>query len=168
MILRIAMLIAGALVLAVPTVGRTQESCRMNVSMEDQNRAFIQAGFDRWARGEGDVFSLLADDATWQIVGADPEIAKTYHSREALLAAAARPLAARLTTPIKPTVRKLWADGDDVLVHWDGSAGLVNGTTYNNSYLWIMTVKDQRVVAVTAFLDLAAFKAAVALPPRAD
>lgn len=165
---KIAMLLAGALVLAAQSVGRAQDSIRMSPSAEGQNRAFINAAFERWARGEGDFFALLADDAKWQIIGADPEIAKTYDGREALLTAAARPLAARLKTPLKPSVRKVWADGDDVLVHWDGSAELINGTSYRNSYLWILTVKDQRIVAVTAFLDVPTFKAALALPARAD
>lgn len=165
---RTTLLLAGALLLASQSLGYAQESGRMNRSAEEQNRAFISAAFERWARGDGDIFALLADDATWRIIGSDPEVAKTYDSREALLAAAARPLAARLKSPIKPRVRKVWADGDDVLVHWDGSAELINGTPYRNSYLWIMTVKDQRIVAVTAFLDIPAFKAALALPPRAD
>jgi uncharacterized protein len=162
-----AMLLAGTLLLATQNFGRAQESARMSPA-EGQNRAFITAAFERWARGEGDIFAVLADDAKWEIAGADPEVAKTYHGREALLAAAARPLAARLKTPLKPDVRKVWADGDDVLVHWDGSAELINGSFYRNSYLWIMTVKDQKIVAVTAFLDIPAFKAALALPARSD
>lgn len=162
------MSIAGALFLATQSLGQAQESSLMGRSAEGQNRAFISAAFEHWARGEGDIFALLAEDAKWQIVGSDPEIAKTYDGREELVSAAARPLAARLKTPIRPSVRKVWADGDDVLVHWDGSAELINGTPYKNSYLWIMTVKDQRIVAVTAFLDIPTFKAALALPPRAD
>lgn len=172
MTLRMVMVLGGALILGAPhsSLAQTvaQDSPRMSPSLQEQNRAFIQAAFDRWARGEGDVFALLADDATWQIIGADPEIARTYHSREALLAGAARPLAARLKTPLKPSVRKIWADGDDVLVHWDGSAEMVNGTTYRNSYLWILTLRNQRIVAVTAFLDIPAFKAALALPIGTD
>ena len=164
---RTAMLLALCLTLATPALGRAQESIRKSPA-EGQNRAFITAAFERWARAEGDIFALLADDAKWQIICADPDVAKTYHSREALLAAAARPLAARLKTPLKPNVRKVWADGDDVLVHWDGSAELINGNLYRNSYLWIMTVKDQQIVAVTAFLDIPAFKAALALPARSD
>ncbi|MBP2302664.1 nuclear transport factor 2 family protein [Azospirillum picis] len=161
---RIAMALIGSLVLAAPHPASAQESTAMTPSRQEQNRAFVQAAFDRWAQGQGDVFALVADDVTWQIMGADPDVAKTHHSREALMAAAARPLAARLRTPLKPSVRKIWADGDDVLVHWDGSAELVNGTPYRNSYLWILTLQDQRIVAVTAFLDIPAFKAALALP----
>ena len=88
---KLAMLLAGAVVLATQSLGRAQDNSRMSSSAEEQNRTFINAAFERWSRGEGDVFTLLAEDATWQIVGADPEVAKTYDSRDALLAAAGAP-----------------------------------------------------------------------------
>jgi ketosteroid isomerase-like protein len=167
MAFRMAMVLAGTLLLAASEHASGQGSGSTASSVEEKNRKVIAAAFERWASGDGDVFSLLTDDARWQIIGSDTEIARTYHSREELLAGAARPLAVRLTTPLKPSVRKIWADGEDVLVHWDGRAELFNGTTYRNSYLWIMTVKDDRVVAVTAFLDIPSFKAALALPAPA-
>jgi len=167
MTFRGAMVLAGTLLLAAPEHGGAQGAGNTASSVEERNRKVIAGAFERWASGDGDVFGLLTDDARWQIIGSDSEIAQTYHSREALLAGAARPLAARLTTPLKPSVRKIWTDGEDVLVHWDGSAKLVNGSTYSNSYLWIMTVKNDRVVAVTAFLDIPSFKAALELPAPA-
>lgn len=129
------------------------------------NRAMIKRAFDDWSAGKGDVFSLLAENATWRIMGSDPEIAKAYHSREALLDAAAKPLAARLKGPLKPTVRRIWADGDEVIVFWDGEGDVYDGTKYRNTYLWIMTVKDRRIVDVTAFLDIPSFKAVLDRPP---
>lgn len=139
----------------------------MTTSSEETNRAFIRDAFDKWAKGEGDVFSLLAEDAVWHIVGSDPTVAKTYRSREALLDGAARPLAARLTGPLRPTVRHIWADGDDVLVHWEGEGDVYDGSTYRNNYLWVLKLREQRIVEVTAFLDIPAFKAVIDKPAPA-
>ncbi len=163
---RVAIAATAALVVAWPLTSFAQAAGVPTASLQDSNKQFIRDAFDRWAQGRGDVFSLLADDVTWHITGFDADIAKTYSSREALMAGAARPLADRVTQPLKPEVRGIWADGDDVIVHWDGTAPLHDGTTYRNTDLWIMTVKDRRIVAVTAFLDNAAFKAALAKPPR--
>lgn len=163
---RVAIAAAAALIVAWPLASVAQTAGSATPTPAESNKRFIRDAFDRWAQGRGDVFSLLADDVTWHITGFDPAIATTYHSREALMAGAARPLAARVTQPLKPEVRSIWADGDDVIVHWDGTAPLHDGTTYRNTYLWIMTVRDRRIVAVTAFLDNAAFKAALAKPPR--
>ncbi|WP_420136614.1 nuclear transport factor 2 family protein [Sphingomonas sp.] len=136
----------------------------MPTNVQTANRALIQDAFTRWGAGQFDIFNLLSDDAVWHITGQDPDIARTYPSRQALLDATSFPLKARLAGPLRPTVRKIWADGDDVLVHWDGVAAFRDGSEYRNTYLWVMTVRDSRVVAVTAFLDNAAFKAALAKP----
>ncbi|TCP31916.1 nuclear transport factor 2 family protein [Sphingomonas sp. BK235] len=153
--------LAAALVPAVALGGEARADERAT-----RNRALVAAAFERWAAGQGDVFALLADDATWRVMGSDPAIARTYHGREALLAATARPLAARLSGPLVPTVRRMWAESDDVLVEWSGSAPVHDGTRYANDYLWIMTLRDGRITAVTAYLDVAAFAAVLAKPAR--
>ncbi|WP_296218790.1 nuclear transport factor 2 family protein [uncultured Sphingomonas sp.] len=165
-----AVLLAAPLAaaLATPVAAAPRQDPVTAPSREPANRALIERAFAQWARGEADVFDLLTDDVVWHITGQDPAVATTYRSREALLAGAARPLATRLTAPLTPTVRRIWSDGDDVLVHWDGSAPLADGSTYRNTYLWIMTVRGDRVTRVTAFLDNAAFKAALAKAPRPD
>lgn len=138
----------------------------MTVSNEEANRAFIADAFAQWTAGKGDVFSLLADDVVWHITGNDPAVAQTHRSRQALMEAAAVPLRDRLAQPLKPEVKHIWADGDDVIVHWVGTAPFPDGTQYRNTYLWILTLRDHRIVAVTAFLDNATFKAALARPAR--
>jgi ketosteroid isomerase-like protein len=155
--------IAVALALAPPASATIQDKT-VPATVETANRILIEDAFERWGQGQFDIFSLLAEDATWRIAGQDPEVAKTYPSRQALLDATSSPLRARLAAPLKPVVHRTWVDGDDVIVHWDGSAPLHDGSMYRNTYLWIMTVKGGRVVAVTAFLDNAAFKAALAKP----
>lgn len=136
----------------------------MSTTAEAEHRTLIENAFRRWAEGVFDIFDLFADDVVWHIAGHDPDIAQTYHSRQALLEATSLPLRARLAGPLAPVVRRIWTDSDDVLVHWEGSAPLRDGSHYHNTYLWIMTVRGDRVTAVTAFLDNAAFKAALAKP----
>jgi ketosteroid isomerase-like protein len=154
------------LAIMAPTVAVGQDVKSLDGAKEARNRTLITDAFGRWSAGTGDVFSLLADDVVWHITGFDPAVAQTYRSRQSLLDAAATPLRARLGMPLKPTVRKIWTDGDDVLVHWEGAAPFKDGSQYRNTYLWIMTVRSQRIVAVTAFLDNAAFAAALAKPAR--
>ncbi|MBB5712958.1 nuclear transport factor 2 family protein [Sphingomonas xinjiangensis] len=161
---RIALLPAALLAFLASATGVAQDARPADTAKEASNRTLIADAFGRWSAGTGDVFSLLADDVVWHITGFDPAVAQTYHSRQALLDAAASPLRARLSKPLKPTVRRIWADGDEVLVHWDGSAPFKDGSQYRNTYLWIMTVRNRRIVAVTAFLDNAAFAAALAKP----
>ena len=48
--------------------------------IETRNKALVQAGFDAWNAGTGNPFELLADDASWTIVG-NSDASKTYSNR---------------------------------------------------------------------------------------
>jgi len=123
----------------------------------EQNRRFITQAFERWSSGSGNFFQdVLAPDVRWTIKGSGPA-AGTYASRTDFLERAVQPFVARLSTPIRPTVKAIWADGDDVIVHWDGSATAGDGSPYRNSYIWIFRMANGRASEVTAFLDLAAY-----------
>ena len=56
---------------------------------QQDNKAVVQASFDRWRDGTGGPFELLSPDAEWTIVGSSP-LSKTYHSRKEFLDEVAR------------------------------------------------------------------------------
>ena len=129
---------------------------------ERANRAVIGRAFDAWARGGTRFFDdVLAPDVVWTIAGSGPS-AGVYRGRQDFQTRAVAPFTARLATPIVPTVRRLWADGDEVIALWDGRATAGDGQPYRNSYAWIFTMRGGRAVAVTAFLDLPAYDAVLA------
>src|SRR5919106_1619951 len=101
---------------------------RYAMSSED-NKALIQAGFDAWARGEGDFYSLLADEAIWTIAGSSP-VAGTFTSREEFLDRAVQPIFQRLSQPLRPTVETIVAEGDQVVALWEGHATATDGFPY--------------------------------------
>jgi ketosteroid isomerase-like protein len=60
--------------------------------------------------------------------------------------------------PFRPTgIRSVIADGDTVVVIWDGRGVATDGAAYENSYAWIMRLSDGKVVDGTAFFDATAF-----------
>ena len=71
-------------------------------------------------------------------------------------------MANRFAAPIEPEILGLYADGDQVVIRWDGTAPLKDGQTYRNSYAWFFKMRHGRVVKATAFLDLATYDAAIA------
>lgn len=124
--------------------------------IEQRNKATVQQYFARWRNRTGNVFDLLAPDATWTITGTGVT-AGTYRSRQALLDQVVSPTSARLSTPIVPTVRGIWADGDMVIVLWDGKATARDGRPYQNTYTWYFRMKDDQVIEAIAFLDMSKF-----------
>lgn len=123
-------------------------------SVTEQNREFIAQAFEHWAEGRGSFFQdVLSPDVVWTIKGSGPS-AGTFHTRDAFIDQAVAPFAARLSSFVSPRVNSIWADGNDVLVYWDGAAIAADGVPYNNSFVWIFRMEDLRAVEVTAFLDL--------------
>ena len=74
-------------------------------------------------------------DAEWTIVGSSP-LSKTYHSKKTFLDEVIDPFNARMSTPLVPTVRGIYADGDTVIILFDAEATARDGKPYHNTYTW--------------------------------
>ena len=119
---------------------------------EDSNKALVQASFDRWKTGTGGPFELLAPDAEWTIVGSSP-LAKTYRSNQEFIDSVIDPFNARMSKPLVPTVRGIFADGDMVIILFDGEARTRDDKPYRNTYTWYFQMRDAKVVKTIAFFD---------------
>ena len=123
---------------------------------ESRNKQTIERSFNTWREGAGSPFDLLADNATWTIVGRS-DVSKTYDSREALIRDVIRPFNARMSAPLRPELRNLYADGDTVIVFFDAHGTARDGEPYANTYAWILTMRDDKIVKAIAFFDALEF-----------
>jgi len=150
--------IASALLAALGTAHAG--TAAPDAGVEARNEATVREAFERWRAG-GNVFAeLLAPDVVWTIPGSGP-VAGTYRGVEDFVERASAPLISRLATPLVPDVHDLWADGDTVVVRFDGSATTTSGAPYRNQFVWIFRIEEGAVVEAEAFLDLAAYQAVV-------
>jgi uncharacterized protein len=124
------------------------------------NREKAEKAFRDWHDGTGSIGSitdLLADGLRWTIVGRS-QAAKTYDSKEQFIGEVLRPFGARFSRPLRPVaVRGVYADGDTVVVVWDGEGTRLDGKPYENTYAWFMRFREGLVVEATAFFDSIAF-----------
>ena len=124
---------------------------------EQANKDRVGAAFDAWAAGTGGPFDLLADDATWTIVGNSP-VSRTYGSKAEFIGTVIEPFNARMSEPLVPSVRHLFADGDWTIVLFDAQATRRDGAPYRNTYTWYLRFgPDGAVVEVIAFFDTIEF-----------
>ena len=118
-----------------------------------ENKQMIQDAFTAWANGDGMAFfNILAEDVEWTVIGTSP-VSQTYTSRQAFVDGAAKPLSAKLAGPITPTVENILAEGDNIVLQWQGSATTKSGKPYNNSYCWVMRLENGKVKKGTAYID---------------
>jgi uncharacterized protein len=131
----------------------------MSRTEAETNRDIIRRAFEEWRDGTGAVADLFAPEMVWRIEGTSVA-AKEYHGRQAVLDEVLAPFAARfsLGEPFRPTtIRSVTADGDTVVVVWDGRGVANDGVPYLNSYAWILRLVDGQIVDGTAFFDSLAF-----------
>ena len=135
------------------------------------NREIVAGAFTAWMNGAGYVASIFADDMSWEITGRSAAAGKYASAREfedQVLA----PFGARFGAddPFRPiAIRAVYDDGEQgtVVVVWDGRGTTTAGTTYENTYAWIMRLADGKVVDGTAFYDSIAFNELRELAPSA-
>jgi uncharacterized protein len=127
-----------------------------NLKAEEVNKATIVRAFEEWAAGTGGPYALLADAATWTIVGNSPA-SRRYDSRQEFLDLVIDPFNARMASPLVPTVRALYAEDDWVIALFDASGTARDGKPYNNTYSWYLRLRDGQIVEAIAFFDTIEF-----------
>jgi ketosteroid isomerase-like protein len=86
------------------------------------DRQAIQRAFDAWRDGTGRITDVFAPGMVWRIEG-HSLVSKEYESRQQFIDEVLTPFGDRFSTsdPLRPvTVRSVYADGDSVIVLWDG------------------------------------------------
>ena len=126
----------------------------------EANREIIRQAFDRWRDGTGSITDVFAPEMVWRIEG-HSLASKAYGSKQEFIDEVLSPFGARFAAssePFRPiAIRSVHADGDTVIVLWDGRGIANDGQPYENSYAWFMKMRDGKVIDGTAFYDSIAF-----------
>ena len=125
----------------------------------EANRRTVRAAFEAWQAGTAPITEVFAPDMVWRIEGRSAA-SKEYADRQEFIDEVLAPFGARFADgerfrPVR--VRSVHADQDTVIVVWDGSGTANDGGRYDNSYVWVMKMRDGLVVDGTAFYDSIAF-----------
>jgi hypothetical protein len=125
----------------------------------EANRAVIRRAFQAWQDGTAPIVDVFAPDMVWRIEG-HSAASREYPDRQSFVDEVLTPFGARFATgerfrPVR--VRSVLADGDTVVVVWDGHGVANDGRPYDNSYAWIMRMAGGLVVDGTAFYDSISF-----------
>jgi len=124
------------------------------------NREAIRRAFAGWQQGTANIADMFAVEMVWRIEGRSVA-SKEYRTKKEFVDEVLAPFAARFagsSEPFRPVrVRAICADGDAVVVLWDGRGIARDGKPYENSYAWYLVMRDGKVVEAAAFFDAIAF-----------
>jgi uncharacterized protein len=124
-----------------------------------QEQANLDTVKSALAASQGDFakfFDLFEEDVEWTLSGHGP-IAGTYNSKTDLFEKAEKQLFACFAEPLRINTRGVWADGDQVFARIESATTAVDGQPYRNSYMYIMTMENGRVVSGIEWLDFNAY-----------
>jgi ketosteroid isomerase-like protein len=126
---------------------------------EATNRQVIRDAFTAWQNGTAAISAVFAPEMVWRIEG-HSVASREYRSAEEFIDEVLVPFGARFARgerfrPVR--VRSILADDDAVVVIWDGHGIANDGRPYDNSYAWIMRLRDGKVIDGTAFYDSISF-----------
>jgi len=152
MVRKLTLVVVGLFVI----VAALKTNVTAQADVQEKNRRAVQTAFDNWRRSAGTVYDLLASDVKWTNAGTST-VSGIYHSRRDFMDQVVTPFNSRLQTPLVPIVRGLYADGDTVIVLWDGAAIARDGKSYENTYSWYLTMRNGKIVSAVAVYDSAAF-----------
>lgn len=129
--------------------------------MSQSNKVRVESTLQAWMTGDGSALQrLLSDDIEWTIAG-NSAAAGTTRGREELMQKVLKPFGERFNQSsdrFQPrAIHGIYAEGDVVVAHFTGAGTTNNGQVYENSYVWLLTMIDGKVVRAIAFFDAIAF-----------
>ena len=137
--------------------------------MADNDLKIVEKAFEEWMEGTSYVSRLFAPEMTWEIVGRSAASAR-YRGADEFIAEVLEPFGRRFSAsePFRPVkIRGIYADGPTVIVLWDGAGTTITGTTYENTYAWILRLDQGLIVDGIAFYDSIAFDELWGIEPLA-
>jgi ketosteroid isomerase-like protein len=148
----LGLLLGFAPVLDLPIGGANAIASQQSAAA--RNKEIVTTAFDKWAAGGNTFFAdVLTPDVVWTIEGWGPSAGR-FTGRDVFVERAVRPFVSRLSTPVRPVSKTIWADGNHVIINWKGEGVAADGAPYRNAYAWIFRMDAGKAVEVTAFLDL--------------
>lgn len=119
------------------------------------NKAIVQRFYDASNAGDMETsMNLIADDIRWTNIGTT-SLSGTFVGKQALMEKLLGPLFSSLKAGIRMTVQRLVAEDDHVVALVSGAAETHDGKPYNNSYCWVIRIRDGKFAEVTEYADTA-------------
>lgn len=103
----------------------------------------------------GDVkaaFAVMSDDVTWSIPGALPGISGVKVGKAQIIDVLRR-IAKTFPGGLTSDVRRLYADGDAVIIEMTNRGTTASGRSYVNEYCFVFEVEKGRIRAIREYVD---------------
>lgn len=117
--------------------------------MSEQNKQVVLAFIDAMGRGDAEAAApCIAEDTFTLAKGFGRFAGVRTHDTILATIAAFRKL---MPEGMEPTILSVVAEGDKVVVEFEGNGTLINGEPYGNQYCMVFTLRDGRIRQVNEY-----------------
>lgn len=121
----------------------------------EQNRVRIATIWAAMELGDGALFvEAMADDFVWRMMGAT-SWSGTYAGKADVRGRMLKALYSQFATPYRSKPSRIHADGDFVIVECQGEVKTKQGRDYNNTYCFVIRMRDGQMTELTEYFDSA-------------
>ncbi len=118
-----------------------------------KNKEIVHKFYEAGNSGDMDTcFDLISENIKWTNIGTT-SFSGRFNGKEELIEKLLGPLFGQLKAGIFMHVNQLIAEGDYVVAHTSGTAETLDGRSYNNTYCWIIRLRNGKFTEVTEFAD---------------
>jgi len=117
----------------------------------EQNKQIARNLFENLSNLKFDaMLDAIAEDVRWFVLGG------TYFGEtlnKELLRKSLRTVKVGVPNGLNLKISRVIAEGDNVVVEAEGNAQTAGNKTYNNKYVWVLTIRNGKVVEGREFMD---------------
>jgi len=114
----------------------------------ENNRSLVLELIEAFGRLDlSRVCEIVSPDADWWVVGRQSE------KRDTVLASF-RNLNRGMAVRGRVDILNSMAEGDRVVIEWQGALDFPDGRIYANEYVWIVTVQDSQVIGIRVYNNM--------------
>ena len=136
------------------------------MSATEDNKQLIQTIFEGLARGDARLFlDSLDEAAVWRMIGTTAW-SGVYAGKAAIRRDLLTPLMAQFADRYLNTADAIIAEGDTVVVECRGKVTTKTGKRYDNTYCWVLRMRDGKIAALTEYMDTQLVATALEPPVR--
>ena len=129
-----------------------------------ENKRIIGEAFDGLSNADAAAFlDVMADDFTWIIEG-QSKWSLRFEGKATVQQDLIPPLFANFATPYRNFAEEIIAEDDRVVVLARGEVRTKSGEDYNNSYCFVIRMKDGKMVELREYMDTALAEAVLQMP----
>jgi ketosteroid isomerase-like protein len=119
----------------------------------EANKELVAKTWEAFAKGDiKTAFANMSDEISWLIPGNLPNLSGMKKGKNGILEFA-RNAAKTFPNGLKSEVRRVYGDGDAVIVEMTNRGKLANGRDYENEYCFVFEIEAGKIRRVREYVD---------------